>query len=221
MNLQRLLSLLALCFLVAQPTKAQKYSGTYTAADMAGNPVTLVLQRDAQGQVTGSFSAGGLTFRVQGSVEDEGLFGTAVGDAGSMYLEAYEEDGEIELILAELGPNNEPNFDAASEIILHREGSASNMPVQRLSGSLASLQRIPTRFPPIFDRPPVADALIDKLARGSLTVVESVSNSGFELSMTGSASLVFLAAIPNSATPLGATFFHCSCCHEHLHVVTP
>ncbi len=147
MKLQRLVSLLSLCFLLAQPTTAQNYSGTYTAADLAGNPVTLVLQRDAQGQVTGSFSAGGLTFRVQGTVEDEDLFGTAVGDAGSMYLEAYEEDGEIELILAELGPNNQPNFDAASEIVLLRQGSASNMPVQPSPGG-----------PPTPSQPPTAQA---------------------------------------------------------------
>ena len=141
MKLQPLIPLLSLCFLLAQPTKAQKYSGTYTAPDMAGNPVSLVLQRDAQGQVTGSFSAGGLTFRVQGSVEDGDLFGTAVGDAGSMYLEAHEEDGEIELILAELGPDDEPNFDAASEISLHRQESASNMPVQPSRGSPPTASR--------------------------------------------------------------------------------
>ena len=120
----RLVSLASLCFFLAHPAVAQNFSGTYTATDQTGGTVTLVLQQDAQGLVTGSFSAGGLTFRVRANIEDDDLFGAAVGDAGALYLEGYVEGGEIFLLLAEIGPDNQPDFSDASEIVLQRQSGA-------------------------------------------------------------------------------------------------
>ncbi len=120
-----LAAVMAVLPFLSQRLVAQNYSGTYTASDQTGGIVRLVLRQDAQQTVTGTFSAGGLTFRVQGNVEDGQLFAAAVGDAGALYLEASVEIGQMYLLLAEIGPGNQPDFRDASEILLQRDGDAA------------------------------------------------------------------------------------------------
>ena len=124
MRFRRLACLAFLSGTIPQSTIAQNYSGTYTASDQTGAAVTLVLQQDAQLVVTGTFSIAGLTFRVQGNIEDGDLYAAAGGDAGALYLEGSAEDGELYLLLAEVGPGNQPDFDNASELLLQRQGVA-------------------------------------------------------------------------------------------------
>ena len=125
MGFPRLACLVFLCSIVPQTAVTQNYSGTYTASDQTGATVTLVLQQDAAGLVTGTFAIGDLTFRVRADIEDGDLYGAAVGDAGALYLEGSAEDGELYLLLAEVGPGNQPDFANANEILLQRQGGAA------------------------------------------------------------------------------------------------
>ena len=131
---------------VPQPLGAQSYTGTYTASDRTGGIVRLVLHQDAQQVVTGTFSAGGLTFRVQGNVEDGELLAAAVGDAGALYLEGSVEGWQMFLLIAEIGPGNQPDFSDANEILLQRErdGATAGGPAPGIASPGVSPSPLPS-----------------------------------------------------------------------------
>lgn len=128
----RQVSLLAACaLLMIGSARAQNFTGTYTLPNQTG-VVTLTLKQDARGRVTGTLSGSGSTFQIQGEVEGEDLVALASGaggggggGGGGAYLEGHLEGNGIRVILAEMGPNNQPRYGQARELMFTRQGAGA------------------------------------------------------------------------------------------------
>ncbi len=115
------------------PALAQSYAGTYTTRNPQGNIVTLTLEQDAKGRVTGTLSGQGTTFRVEAEARPDGLAGTLSSEAGTLVLLSRLNGNELQVLLAEAGPDGRPNLQAARQIVMTR--SAAQTPKSQASGS--------------------------------------------------------------------------------------
>jgi len=115
----RLLVLLVAAFTSAGAI-AQSYSGTFTTTNQQGGTVTLVLKQDAQSQVKGTLTGNNTTFQVAAQATPQGLMGTVSGEAGSLYLMAQYEGASLVVLLAEPGPNGQPNLQATRRLIFSK-----------------------------------------------------------------------------------------------------
>lgn len=111
---------LVLLFWCAAVLAAENFAGTYTARNPAGNVVTLTLEQDAQGKVSGTLSGQGTSFKVEAEVRPEGLLGMLTGESGSLFLISRLRGNELDVVLAEQGPNGQPNMQATRQFVMTR-----------------------------------------------------------------------------------------------------
>ena len=87
----------------------QNFKGTYTMTS-GSTKLTLVLNQDAGGQITGTLSSStGATFQLSGKIEEDIAMGTCQGQAGTSQFEASFEGSLLIFTLMETGPNGEVN----------------------------------------------------------------------------------------------------------------
>ena len=101
---------------LATTIHAQSYTGTYVTPTTAGSAVTLSMSQDGQGNVTGSLSSGGMTYVLQGLIEEGSVFGTLSSDMGGVYFTAEFAGMQLAVTLFEADANNQPNYDSAQEL---------------------------------------------------------------------------------------------------------
>ena len=111
---------LVLLFWCAAVLAAENFAGTYTARNPAGNVVTLTLEQDAQGKVSGTLSGQGTSFKVEAEVRPEGLLGIVTGESGALFLISRLRGNELDVVLAEQGPNGQPNMQATRQFVMTR-----------------------------------------------------------------------------------------------------
>jgi hypothetical protein len=97
------------------PAQQPSYTGTYAMKTPSGGVITITLKQDAQGHATGAMSGGGQTFAIDARLQDRNL----VGKAGAVYFEAVLEGGNIEVVLADMGPNG-PDLQNARNLTFER-----------------------------------------------------------------------------------------------------
>jgi hypothetical protein len=114
-----------LALVLVTPLVAQNYSGTYVVTAPSGGTVTLLIKQDATGNATGSLTGNGATFQLTGKLQGPELVGQATGSGANAWFEASLEGAELHLVLADLGPNGQPNLERAQEITLTRSGNAA------------------------------------------------------------------------------------------------
>jgi len=119
------IAILAAGLLACAAALAQNYGGTFTTKNQQGGDVTLALKQDKQGRVTGTFAGNGATFNVEGVATPQGLTGKVTGPQGTLYLAAKLQGGNLSVILAEPGPNGQPNLQEARQLLFARAGSAA------------------------------------------------------------------------------------------------
>ena len=117
--MRRLLAGLVLCSALAADAGGQSISGTYTTtpAQAGGAPVTLVLQKDPQGKVTGSLSGNGVSYAVEAEMQGEDVAGSLSGGGMRSYFEAHREGTQLRVIMAETGADGKPDYAKAREIM--------------------------------------------------------------------------------------------------------
>ena len=94
-------------FLTVVLAFGQNYRGTYTMTSGAVT-LTLTLNQDASGRITGTLSSTkGTRFRLEGVITDEVATGTCAGDAGQSYFEAEFEGDKLIFTLVETSANGE------------------------------------------------------------------------------------------------------------------
>jgi hypothetical protein len=103
---------------------AQNYSGTFTTRNEQGGTVTLALKQDAQKKVTGTLSGNNNTFQVAAEATPQGLMGRINGPQGSLYLMGQFEGANLTVILAEPGPDGQPNLSSARRISFAKSEAA-------------------------------------------------------------------------------------------------
>jgi hypothetical protein len=107
---------LALLLLVANGVVAQEYTGTFTVPNDVGGVMTLTLQQQGDGSVSGSLSSNGVTYEVDGFVEEDTLMGAMFNDQGGFWFEAERDDAELYVTLYESDENGEPDYERYTEI---------------------------------------------------------------------------------------------------------
>lgn len=124
----RRLSLLALPWILttAAPVSAQDYAGTWTMATPNGGTITLTLQQDNTGRVSGSLSGNGNSFPLEGRRQGGGLVGQATIPGGALHFEASQSGGQLTMVLAEMDQSGQPNVATRQELRFTRAGGAGN-----------------------------------------------------------------------------------------------
>jgi hypothetical protein len=107
---------------------AQNFSGSYSTSNQQGATVTLTLNQDAQQRVTGTLAGNGSTLQVQGQVQNGSVLGTVTGGSGALYIAAQIEGQNLRMLLAEVGPNGQPNFNAARQMLMTRAAASALAP---------------------------------------------------------------------------------------------
>ncbi|MBI4500573.1 MAG: hypothetical protein HY700_05370 [Gemmatimonadetes bacterium] len=120
-----LIALVSAALLIAPVAGAQNFSGTYSTPNQTGGTVTLLLQQDPQGQITGSLSGNGSTFAIQGKAQGADFVALASSGGGAVYLEGRLEGAGVRVILAEMGPGNQPRYDQARELVFARSSGGA------------------------------------------------------------------------------------------------
>lgn len=118
----------ACALLLATPTVAQQYSGTYAVSNPQGGAVTLILQHAADGQLTGSMSGNGTQFQVEGMVDEGTAMGAITSADGGVFFEATLDGDQLTLMLIEVGADNMPDYSKARTLVLQRAAAGGALP---------------------------------------------------------------------------------------------
>ena len=128
----------AIAALASASAFAQDYSGTFTTTNQQGGTVTLVLKQDAQSQVKGTLTGNDNSFQVAAQATPQGLMGTVTGQQGNLYIMAQYEGASLVVILAEPGPNGQPNLQSARRIVFAKSGAAAPAPKKEAAAPKAA-----------------------------------------------------------------------------------
>jgi hypothetical protein len=126
--MRAILSCLAVISTLAAPAEAQSYSGTFTTNNDAGGVVTLVLAQDMAGQITGTLASDGVSYVLNGVLEEGSVLGTVTAEQMGFYFAAEFDAGVLYLTPFEAGANNEPNYDTGQTIVFSRAIAAERKP---------------------------------------------------------------------------------------------
>jgi hypothetical protein len=114
--------------LVGTMANAQNYSGTFATRIDAGGTITLMLTQDASGQVTGTLASDGVSYTLNGLLEEGSILGTVTAGNTGLYFAAEFDAGDLHLTLFEAGANNEPNYGTGQTIVFSRSGGPEVQP---------------------------------------------------------------------------------------------
>jgi len=94
-------------FVVVTSAFGQNYRGTYTMTS-GGVTLTLVLEQDAAGRISGTLSSTkGTRFRLEGKIQEGIATGNCSGEAGQSYFEAEFEEAKLIFTLVEVSAGGE------------------------------------------------------------------------------------------------------------------
>jgi hypothetical protein len=92
---------------VVAPAFGQNYRGTYTLTS-GGVTLTLVLEQDTAGRITGTLSSTkGTRFRLEGKIQEGIATGTCSGESGQSYFEAEFEESKLIFTTVEVNASGE------------------------------------------------------------------------------------------------------------------
>lgn len=106
------------------PAGQADVSGNYTlSAD--GATLTLVLNQDAQGNVSGALSStSGAQYQISGQVSEGVAAGICQNNQGSMYFEAELQGSQLFFAFIGIGSSNMPDYNDTRELVFSRAGSS-------------------------------------------------------------------------------------------------
>lgn len=122
--------LFASLLLCSQVAHAQNYNGTYTVSNQQGGTVTLSLNQDGGGNITGSMTGNGQRYTVEGIVDQGVAMGMIYNDMGGVYFEARLGGSQLNVTLIEPDANNQPDYSRTQQLFLNRQGSGAATPSQ-------------------------------------------------------------------------------------------
>jgi len=109
-------ALAMVAFLFSLGVSAQEYAGTWTAKHPDGSAITLVLEQQGPGGVTGTLQGSGARFDVDAEVRADGLVGLVSGENAMVYLTGRITGATLHVLLMEPKPTGEPD-EATRRII--------------------------------------------------------------------------------------------------------
>lgn len=102
----------------------QAIAGTYTTANAQGGTITLVLQADGPGKVSGSLAGNGNTFVIAGTMGDDAADGTVSGNGMQLFFGARLQGEGLLFLLAEPDASGQPDFARATPMQFRRSATA-------------------------------------------------------------------------------------------------
>jgi len=103
----------------------QGFTGKYVLSEK-GVTVTLVLQQDTQGVITGNLSGiKGTSFRIEGQIEEDIAVGLCHGEGGAVYFEAELEGNSLLFSMINLDEDNAPDAESAKQLRFTRQATAA------------------------------------------------------------------------------------------------
>lgn len=120
---------IAVAALATLPLSAQQYSGTFTVPNNEGGVMTLVLREGGNGNITGKLTSNGVSYRVEGSVEDGMVVGVMRSDEGTLFFEAERWDDELMVTLYGTDAQGQPNYEDYTEIDFAAQQAAGRNPL--------------------------------------------------------------------------------------------
>jgi hypothetical protein len=124
MRPRRLTTLAALSCLLTTAAAAQNFSGSYTMNLPNGGVITITLRQDATGHATGTMAGNGSTINLDARLKNSNLVGRATSAQGALYFMAALEGEAIEVVIADMAANGQPNFQNAKQLMFQRQGDA-------------------------------------------------------------------------------------------------
>lgn len=115
--------LLALA-LTARTAPAQ-LPGTYTMRNPQGATVTLTFVADGASKVKGTLAGNGISFELQGDMQNDAAAGTMRGAQGGGVFEARRQGTQLLLLLAELGADGQPNPATLRQVLFTFDPTAA------------------------------------------------------------------------------------------------
>ena len=94
---------LPLAVLLGSRVSAQSYSGSFTVQNQQGANITLMLNQDAQGNITGTMSGNNQQYQVEGVLQEGTAVGAIYNDQGGVYFEAQLTGTQLQLTLIDIG----------------------------------------------------------------------------------------------------------------------
>jgi hypothetical protein len=111
--------------LLVVPLAAQDFSGTYATVNPQGATITLQLAAAGAGRYTGTLAGAGLAFQIDAQPGGAGLVGAVTAPQGRGFMEARLDGDQLTLVLAEAGPDGNPDLTTAQQLVLTRGGAAA------------------------------------------------------------------------------------------------
>ncbi len=113
----------AAVLLAATPAVSQDFTGTYVVAG-TGTTVTLTLRQAAGGRITGTLQ-GNTTFRVEARARGGTFSGYASNASGRVFLQGQLAGDRLQVAMAEVGPDGEPQLGSARTVMMDRSGAGA------------------------------------------------------------------------------------------------
>lgn len=107
---------------------AQDYAGSWVAKNSSGAVITLTLEHDGPGGVSGKLEGNGHTFDVEAEVRADGILGIVSSEQALVHLTGRVNGPTLFIVLREPGPNGEPNEQTRRVIRFSRAGAGSGAP---------------------------------------------------------------------------------------------
>lgn len=120
----------------AAPAAAQ-YAGTWVAKHPSGGTVTLTLEQEGPGGVTGKLEGNGASFEVDAEVRADGLLGLVSSDEAMVLLTGRIHGATLYIVLMEPGPDGQPNVQSRRVIQFSRPGASKPAAKDKQSGKPA------------------------------------------------------------------------------------
>ena len=118
--------LAAAVLLASSPARSQDFTGTY-AVSGNGTTVTLVLRQARDGQITGTLQ-GNTAFNIQARAQGGTFSGYASNQAGRIYLQGRLAGNQLQVAMAEVGADGQPQLGTARTVMMDRSAAAGPTP---------------------------------------------------------------------------------------------
>ncbi|HTS87032.1 MAG TPA: hypothetical protein VMG41_00945 [Gemmatimonadales bacterium] len=110
------------------PLAAQAYNGTFLTKGTNGATISLTLQEDRTGKVTGALTGNGVSFQLSGQRHGQEVTGRASGRGTQAFFSAHFQGHQLQFMIADIGSDGRPNLRTAQQLVLTRSFSGTAGP---------------------------------------------------------------------------------------------
>lgn len=185
---------------LGNPALAQNFTGTFSTNNASGVTVTMTLQQDANGGITGSVTLPSMSLSVQGALREGRMLAVAMGDQGTLWFDGGLQGDQLILKIAEPDENGNPVWDESEQMMFVRSGAVGAAPGAGSGNPLA-----PSPGNPLAPGAGAADPVVGTFTDGNVVLVLQGGGGAYQgqLQVGGQA---FPVAVQGQAPSLRGAF---------------